>query len=142
MTPWMREGRRLEYFIAAWAVAVYMIGGFMLDMRAPRDIHVFVWLILACFVFPFSFVALLVGRWIRRRSNSTEGAVGMAKAHPVEARLLFYILAAMVMVPADRVWAHATGWSMSHILLADSAILILLIAITEINERRKRRITG
>ena len=142
MTPWMLKGRRLEYSLAGWAVVSYMVGGFMLNMRARPDIHVFVWLFWAGFVFPFSFVALLIGRWVRRNSNSTEGAVGMAKAHPVEARLLFYVIIAVVMVAADRVWAKATGWSIRHILLADCAILFILIAITEIKERRKRRIAG
>lgn len=139
MTPWMQVGRRLEYFIAAWAIFVYLIGSFILNLRAPAGIHVFVWLLLAGFVFPFSFVALLIGRWMRRNANPTEGAVGTAKAHPVEARMLLYMLTAVVMVPADRVCAKATGWSLGHILLADFALLFLLVAINEIKERRKQR---
>jgi hypothetical protein len=55
---------------------------------------------------------------------------------------LFYILIAVVMVPSTRIWAKATGWSPSHILLADSAILVVLIALTEIKERRKQRLPG
>ena len=138
MTPWMRKGRRLEYFIGGWAVVCYVVGGFILNMRAPAGIHVFVWLYLAGFVFPFSFVALLIGRWIRRSSKSPGRPAGMLKARPVEARLLLYMLAAVVIIPADRICAKATGWSFSHILLADSAFLILLIAITEMKKRRKR----
>lgn len=143
MTAWMRVGRRLEYFIAGWAVVSYMIGGFMLNRHAPPNIHVSVWLFWASFVFPFSFAGLLVGRWMRRRNaGSSAPATGTATVHPAKTRVLFYILAAGVTIPADRVWAKATGWSIGHILLADFAILGALIAITEIKERRKRRIDG
>jgi hypothetical protein len=136
----MHKGRRLEYFIVGWAVAVYLIGGFILTLRAPRVSHVFVWLVCAVFVFPLSVAGLLIGRWIRRNSSPVKSTVGAAQARPVEARLLLYMIALVVMIPADRVWAKATGWSLGHILLADLTILSFLIAITEIKERRKRRI--
>lgn len=68
--------------------------------------------------------------------------MGAAQAYPFEARLLFYMIAAIVMIPADRVGAKATGWSFGHIFLGDLAILCFLIAVTEVKERRKRRIAG
>src|ERR1700733_4642466 len=115
MMPWMRVGRRLEYSIASAAVVFYVVAGFVTSRNAPPGIHWFIWLFWAGFVFPFSFAGLLVGRWIRRGSNSPGRTARAAKAHPIEARLLFYMLGAVVMIPADRICAKATGWSLSHI---------------------------
>jgi uncharacterized membrane protein YbhN (UPF0104 family) len=128
--------------MASAAVVSYVVAGFVTGRNAPPGIHWIIWLFWACFIFPFFFAALLVGRWIRRSSNSPGRVARAAKAHPVEARLLFYALIAVVMVPSSRVWAKATGWSFSHVLLANFAILFLLIAITEIKEHRKRRMAG
>jgi hypothetical protein len=133
MGPWLRVGRRLEWAFGLFAIAVYGAAGFMLARRAPPAIQGFVWILWATFVFPFSFAALLVGRWMRRAQTA---------GRPLEARLLFYLAMALVVGPADRVWAEATGWNLSHILLGDVAILALLIAITEFQQWRKRHLPG
>lgn len=143
MSPWVSVGKRFESIMAVVAVALFLIGGFFLSRTAPREIRWFVWAFWAGFVFPFSFAGLLLGRWVRRRSAARPvQPAGMAEARPAKTRLLLYIFMAAITVPADRVWAKAGKWSLSRFLLWDFAILVLLIAIMEFMEWRKRRLSN
>jgi hypothetical protein len=81
MGPWLRAGRRFEYTIAVLTIASYLVFGFTLTRSAPSDIRWMAWILLATFVFPFGFVALLLGRW-RRKQISTAQTVTMVSSRP------------------------------------------------------------
>ena len=95
MHPWIRVGRRLEYTVGALTIAEFLIFGFIVAERAPSNTRWFAWLVWAGFIFPFNFVALLVGRWARRRAiESSTG--GTAKNRQIKIRLFVYGVTALL----------------------------------------------
>ncbi len=139
MFEWIRIGRRLEYTMAAFSIAMYLIPGFILAHRAPAAIRWFVWLFWAGFVFPFSFAGLLVGWWMRRRALRPNGSSGSANDRRLTNRLILYVVTAVVVFRTDPIFAKATHWSLSRILFWDFAAFACIAGINEWLIWRKKK---
>jgi hypothetical protein len=139
MGPWLRVGRRLEWTLSLVIILGFVVIGFIQTRAAPSgEARLIVGIYSAFCIFPLLLLGLLAARWAKRKAAKAAPPI----TAPTRRRLLFYAILAVVMLAADRVWAEATGWNLSHILLGDVAILALLIAITEFQQWRKRHLPG
>src|SRR5580704_1596114 len=141
MGPWLRAGKRFEYAIAVFTIASYLLFGFILTRSAPADIRWMAWILLATFVFPFGFVALVIGR-LRRKQISTVQTPPLLRCRP-----RFKIYLGLAIVTAISVTEQARIIREKHFFAATGADIIffwnfgalaLLIAIIELSQWRKR----
>ncbi len=141
MGPWLRVGKRFEYTIAVFTIASFLVFGFVLTRSAPGDIRWMVWILMASFVFPFGFVALLIGRWLRRRQISTAQTATLVDSRP---RSKFYLVLAIVTAISANEQArivrerHLFAATAADIFFWNFGALAVLIAIIELSQWRRR----
>lgn len=141
MGPWLRVGTRLEYAIAVFTIASFLIFGFVLTRSAPGDIRWMAWILVATFVFPFGFVALLIGRWLRRNQVSTAQTAALVGSR--RRSKMYLVLAIVTTISAseqarimrERRLFAATA---ADIFLWNFGALAALIAIIELSLWHKR----
>jgi hypothetical protein len=140
MGPWLRAGRRFEYTIAVLTITSYLVFGFILTRSEPSDIRWIAWILLATFVFPFGFVALLLGRWRRKQTSTAQTAVRVTSRPRSSTYLVLAIVTAISATEQARInlEKHFFAANAADIVFWNFGALALLIAITELSQWRKR----
>jgi hypothetical protein len=99
------------------------------------------WILLATFVFPFGFVALLIGRSLRRKQISTAQPATLVHSRP---RSKIYLVLAIVTTISATEQAriirerHLFAATAADIFFWNFGALAVLIAIIELSRWRKR----
>jgi hypothetical protein len=140
MGPWLRAGRRFEYTIAVVTITSYLVFGFILTRSAPSDIRWMAWILLATFVFPFGFVALLMGRWRRKQISTAQTAVRVTSRPRSGIYLVLAIVTAISATQQIRINSekHLLAATAADIVFWNFGALALLITIIELSHWRKR----
>ena len=132
MDPEARAEKRLAYATGICTL-VSSSFGFLFATRAPSNIRWMIWPLGASMFF-FGMAFLLVGWWAQRSA-----VTGTAWAAQRENRLLAYLVAAVITVPSATLQSSAVPAPFGKLLLWNFAILVILIALVEFTEWRKRR---
>jgi len=129
--------------MAVFAIATFLMFGFILARGAPGDLRWMAWLLIASFVFPFSFLALLIGRRLRQGQLSTPQSSAPLRPRPrAKICLVLTIVTAVSAIEQARINSarHLFRATTGEIFFWNFAALAVLIAIVELSEWRKRPI--
>jgi cation transport ATPase len=128
------------------ALSSFLLFGFLLTRSAPADARWIVWILAASFIFPFCFLFLLVGRWLRRRFPPAALPASPAPrllAAGTRVKIYAAITGATLLFVMDEArivrTKHLFGATTRDVFFWEFVGLAVLIALGRFFEWRKRR---